>query len=132
MEIRKYLTVAGIAILIGTGTAEAQAREPGHHHEPNGLETACRIVRLVTDVLRPAPPVVVTPPPVVPPPAVGVTPPPPATGTTTSSEATPCPAPEMVKRAACRIIRRSSDPGTFLDDAGTPAGTSRCGSGTAG
>ena len=77
MEIRKYLTVAGIAILIGTGTAEAQAREPGHHHEPNGLETACRIVRLVTDVLRPAPPVVVTPPPVVAPPAVVVTPPPP-------------------------------------------------------
>lgn len=85
MEIRKYLTVAGIAILIGTGTAEAQAREPGHHHEPNGLETACRIVRLVTDVLRPAPPVVVTPapvvvtppPPVVTPPAVVVTPPPP-------------------------------------------------------
>ena len=77
MEIRKYLTVAGIAILIGTGTAEAQAREPGHHHEPNGLETACRIVRLVTDVLRPAPPVVVTPAPVVTPPAVVVTPPPP-------------------------------------------------------
>ncbi len=70
MAIRKFFIAAAAAAVVGTGAIDVQAHEFRHRREPSGLETAFGIVRLVTEVLRPAPvivtrPVVVAPAPVI-------------------------------------------------------------------